>query len=246
MKRILLISSLLVCCNLLFAQDGDSVVIASPDAPKKKNLNTDELKRRAADHFMLQYGYHGWSGAPDSLRNGGFTTSFSVSFLYDFRFKSSPKYSVAVGAGASWDNMYFKTTTIDLRRYPLSFEDESTVQYKKYKLVTQYLEIPLELRWAANPENYNKTFKIALGVKVGTQINAATKARITRDAEGYGGYSERIRDRRNFNSTRFAGTLRVGYGPFSLFGTYQLNGFFREGAGPNIRPYTIGFAFSGL
>lgn len=220
------------------------MVIASSDKPQK--TNTDELKRRAADHVMLQYGYHGWSGAPDSLRNGGLTTSFNFSLLYDFRFKSSPKYSVAVGVGMGWDNMYFKNTTVDLRKFPLSFAQESVVQYKKYKIVTQYIEIPLELRWAANPEKYNSTFKVALGVKVGTQINAATKARITRDQEGFGGYSERIKDRRNFNSTRIAGTLRVGYGPVSVFAAYQLNDFFREGAGPNIRPYTVGIALSGL
>ncbi|MBX3240671.1 MAG: outer membrane beta-barrel protein [Chitinophagaceae bacterium] len=239
MKRILLISSLLMCSSLLFAQDTDSVTVT----PKK---NTDQLKRRAADHFMFQYGYHGWSGAPDSLRNGGYTTTFNLSLLYDFRFKSSPKYSVAVGVGVGWDNMYFKNTTIDLRKYPLSFANETNYQYKRYKLATSYLEVPLELRYALNPEKYNSTFKVALGVKVGTQINAYTRAKITRDPEGYGGYTTRLRDKRNFNSTRLAGTLRVGYGPFSVFGTYHLNEFFREGAGPDVRPYSVGIAVSGL
>ncbi len=243
MKRILLIFSLVICGNLLFAQEVDSVVVT--DTPPK-TLNRDQLNRRAADHVMLQYGYHGWSGAPDSLRNGGYTSSFNLAFLYDFRFKSSPKYSVAVGVGMGWDNMYFKTTTIDLRKYPLGFANETNYKYKRYKLATSYLEVPLELRWAARPENYNKTFKVALGVKVGTLINAYTKARVTSDPEGYGGYTTRLRDKRNFNSTRLAGTLRVGYGPFSLFGTFHLNEFFREGAGPDVRPYTIGIAVSGL
>ncbi len=244
MKRIFLISSLLISCNILLAQTEDSVVITNTDIAKKAT-NTDELKRRAADHFMLQYGYHGWSGSPDSIRNGGFTTSFAFSLLYDFRFKSSPKYSVALGVGMGWDNMYFKNTEIDLRKFPIAFS-ETENQYKRYKLATSYLEVPLELRWAARPENYNKTFKVALGVKVGTLINAYTRGKVTRDTEGYGGYTERLRDKRNFNTTRLAGTLRVGYGPFSIFGTYHLNEFFREGAGPNIRPYTIGFAISGL
>ncbi|MGN6438933.1 MAG: outer membrane beta-barrel protein [Agriterribacter sp.] len=243
MKRLLLIISLIVCGNFLFAQtETDSVVTV----PTKKKWSKDQLSRRAADHFMLQLGYHGWSNAPDTLRTGGLSRTFNIHFMFDFPFKSDPRFSAALGLGIGTDNLFFKQTTIDLKRYPLSFAYDTVNQYKKYKLATTYLEVPLEIRFALNPANYNKTFKVALGVKVGTMIDAHTKAKVTRDREGYGGYSARMKDRRNFNSTRLAGTARVGYGPFSIFGTYQFNQFIREGAGPDVRPYTIGIALSGL
>ena len=51
----------------------------------------------------------------------------------------------------------------------LPFNNLDTLSYfKKYKLTTAFLEIPLELRFTANPEKENKSIKAAIGVKVGT------------------------------------------------------------------------------
>lgn len=243
MKRFLLIVSLIVASNCLFAQtETDSVVVAAPSEKWSKG----QMSRRAADHFVLQLGYHGWASQPDTLRTGGLSRTFNFHFMFDFPFKSSPQFSAAIGVGVGTDNMFFKNTTIDLRKSPLSFRNDTVNQYKKYKLATTYLEAPVELRFASDPTRMNKTFKAAVGMKVGTMIDAHTKARYTRDTEGYGGYTARVKDRRNFNSTRLAATARVGYGPFSIFGTFQVNQFIRDGYGPDVRPYTIGIALSGL
>lgn len=240
MKRFLPVISLLVWGNFLMAQTERDTLSG------KESANNSQLSRRAADHFMIQLGYNGWAGSPDSLRTGGLSRTFNMYFMFDFPFKSDPRFSAAIGAGLGTDNMFFKETTVDLRKYPLNFAHDTVSSYKKYKIATGYLEVPVELRFASNPTSYNKAFKVALGVKVGTMIDAHTKAKITRDREGYGGYTQKIKDKRNFNTTRLAGTLRVGYGVFSIFGTYQFNEFIREGAGPNVKPYSIGLTISGL
>ena len=240
MKRFLLVISLLVCGNFLWAQTETDTL------SRQKSSNSSQLSGRAADHFMIQIGYNGWAGSPDSLRTGGLSRTFNMYFMFDFPFKSDPRFSAAIGAGLGTDNMFFKETTVDLRKYPLSFARDTVSSYKKYKIATGYLEVPVELRFASNPTSYNKAFKVALGVKVGTMVDAHTKAKITRDREGYGGYTQKVKDKRNFNTTRLAGTLRIGYGAFSIFGTYQFNEFIREGAGPNVKPYSIGLTMSGL
>ena len=240
MKRFLLVISLLVWGNFLLAQTETDTL------SQQKSRNSSQLSGRSADHFMIQIGYNGWGGSPDSLNTGGLSRTFNMYFMFDFPFKSDPRFSAAIGAGVGTDNMFFKKTTVDLRKYPLSFAHDTISSYKKYKIATGYLEVPVELRFASNPTNYNKSFKVALGIKVGTMIDAHTKAKITRDREGYGGYTQRVKDKRNFNTTRLAGTLRVGYGVLSVFGTYQFNEFIREGAGPNVKPYSIGLTISGL
>lgn len=240
MKRFLLFILVLVWSNLLLAQTETDTLSS------QKSRKGGQLSGRAADHFMIQLGYHGWGGAPDSFRTGGLSRTFNMYFMFDFPFKSDPRFSAAIGAGLGTDNMFFKQTTIDLRKYPLSFAHDTISSYKKYKIATGYLEVPVELRFASNPTSYNKSLKVALGIKVGTMVDAHTKAKISRDREGYGGYTQKVKDKRNFNTTRLAGTLRVGYGVFSIFGTYQFNEFIREGAGPNVKPYSIGLAISGL
>jgi len=243
MKRFLLIISFTIAGYSVFAQNNTDSL---PSSPVKKDWSKEQLSGRSADHFMLQLGYNGWSGETDSIRTKGLSRTFNIYFMFDFPFKSNPHFSAAAGVGLGTDNMFFKETTIELREYPLTFDHDTTVSYKKYKLATGFLEVPVELRYAANPMNFNKSFKVALGMKVGTMVDAHTKAKVTADRNRNGGYTVKVRDRRNFNSTRLAATLRVGYGVFSVFGTYQINPFVKEGYGPNIRPYSIGLCISGL
>ena len=59
-------------------------------------------------------------------------------------------------------------------------------------------------------------------------------------------YTEKENSKRFINGTHFMATARVGYGIFSLFGSYQLNRFLKDGAGPAIKLYQVGLTISGL
>ncbi|MEI9944276.1 MAG: hypothetical protein WDN26_08615 [Chitinophagaceae bacterium] len=61
-------------------------LLAQETPAKKEPIN---LSGRDNDHFMIQLGYAGWSGAPDSINLGGFSKSFNVYFMLDFPFKSN-------------------------------------------------------------------------------------------------------------------------------------------------------------
>jgi len=109
-----------------------------------------------------------------------------------------------------------------------------------------YLEVPVELRFSSSPENMNKGFKFAIGGKIGTLLDAKTKAKVDLDANGFGGYIEKIKDKRFFNGTRLAATARIGYGHFTVFGTYTITQFFKEFQGPTVKPWSLGLTISGL
>ena len=49
-----------------------------------------------------------------------------------------------------------------------------------------------------------------------------------------------------FNSTRLAATARIGYGNFSLFGSYQINNMFKDGVAADTRLLQVGLTLSGL
>ncbi|MEN9884330.1 MAG: hypothetical protein RLZZ420_1547 [Bacteroidota bacterium] len=221
--------------------------VEEPKAPKiKPDYSKLDLSKRASDHFMLQFGMAGW-GKPDEITTKGFSRTFNGYFLFDFPFKSNPRLSVAVGPGVGTDNIFFDKTTVDLNdRTGVKFLRDTITRYKKHKLVTGYVEAPIELRYSTNPENMNKGWKFAFGAKIGTLIDAKMKSKIDLDATGTGGYYTKEKDRRYINSTRFALIGRVGLGNFSVFGSYTVTDFFKEGLGPSVRPYSFGVVLSGL
>ena len=92
---------------------------------KKKNEPIN-LAGRANDHFMIQLGYTGWAGQPDSINTSGFSKSFNVYFMFDFPFKTNPKLSMAFGPGISSDHIIFKETYVGIKDITetLQFSDQ--------------------------------------------------------------------------------------------------------------------------
>lgn len=225
-------------------------IFAQTDSTKPRVISTTALPR-ANDHFMLQVGHTTWTGAPDSIRTGGLPRTFNMYFLFDFPFKTNPKLSTAIGAGVATDNVYFDKMSVALtgNAQNLVFRDVAdSNHFKKYKIATTYLEAPIELRFRSNPANDRKSFKAALGVKVGTLVGAHTKGKTLQNRSGsnIGNYTEKLASKRYFNSNRISFTGRIGYGNLSLFASYAATPLFKEGVAPTIRPLTLGLTLSGL
>lgn len=244
--------ALFFCATLLILTSVQAQDSTATKKNGKKDWSRVSLANRPKDHFLLQLGYDTWTKKPDSLMTSGLQRSFNMYLMFDFPFKTDPRISVGIGAGVGTDNQYFEKTYIDITGSlgdHLSFKDRSdTTHFKKYKLSITYLEAPLELRFTADPVHPNKSFKMALGVKVGTLVSAKTKGKTLQNSSGntLRAFVYKERDKRYFNGTRLSGTARIGYGIFSLFASYQLNTFIKEGYGPDVRPLVIGLTISGL
>lgn len=250
MKKILTLFIALASMTAVMAQD--STTTAAPAKKKKRDWSKVSLSNRPNDHFMLQLGYNGWSQIPDTINTKGLSRSFNMYFMFDLPFKTDPRFSVGIGAGIGSDNMYLDKMEIDItgrRANSLGFRDMSdTNHFKKYKLNTTFLEAPVELRFVANPENSNKSWKIAIGGKIGTLLSAHVKGKTLQNSSGntINAYTMKEKSKRYFNGTRLSVTGRVGYGALGLYGSYQVNAFVKEGFGPDVRPFQIGLTLSGL
>ena len=239
MKKILVLA-LVLTTGTLFAQQ------TSP-APKKQKI---DLSNRPGDHLMLQLGTTSWSGVPDTINMGGLSKSLNVYVMFDYPFKSNPKLSSAIGIGLGSDHIGFSKTNLKIAELYklLQFTNvRDTNHFKKTVLSTTYLEAPVELRYTANPET-GKGFKFAIGVKVGTMLNAHTRNTKWENRDGtlLNNYVMKESSKHYFNTTRVTGTIRAGIGHVSVFANYQFSSVIKEGYGPQVKPFSIGVALSGL
>ncbi|MCK9404075.1 MAG: PorT family protein [Chitinophagaceae bacterium] len=239
MKKTLLVLSGISFGFLAFAQ--------TPTTPKF------DLANRTGDHLMIQYGSDSWTGRPDSIRTGGFSRHFNVYFMLDKPFKNNQKFSLAYGVGIGSSNIFFTNTKVDLKanaaRLPFTNTD-STNHFKKYKVTSLFAEIPVELRYFSDPANPSKSWKAALGMKVGSLLKAYSKGKNLVNKSGtslYGTtYIEKESNKKFFNGTMLALTGRVGYGLISLDAGYQFNGVLKDGVGPAMNKFSLGVTISGL
>lgn len=211
------------------------------------------LGSRAGDHLMIQLAYDHWLGMPDSIKDHkkGLSRGANVYVMLDRPFKGNPKLSVGLGLGVSTSNVFFKRMEVDITANSptLPFVNLDTLpHFKKYKLATTYLEVPLELRFMSKPADPNRSVKVALGVKIGTMLKAQTKGKELRDKDGnaVNNYIEKQSNKSYFNTTRVSGTFRAGYGIFGVFTAYSFTSLFKDGVAAEINPLQIGLTITGL
>ncbi|CAN5790861.1 hypothetical protein BH11BAC4_BH11BAC4_08460 [soil metagenome] len=222
----------------------------SQTAKEKKNK---EILNRSGDHFMVQLSSDHWIGAPDSVSSHikGFARGLNVYVMYDMKFKANPRFSIAGGLGVGTSNIYFKKMNVGISstnpKIPFTATD-SVNNYKKYKLNTAFLEVPIEFRFSSKPETPGKSIKVAVGVKLGTMLGAHTKGKILRTASGtvLSNATDKVSSKSYFNTTRVALTGRIGYGNFTLFGAYNLTSMYKAGVAADVKLLQVGLTISGL
>lgn len=211
------------------------------DVEKGSSKPKTQIEKPSRDFVMLQFTYEGWV-KPDSINTTGIGRGFNAYICYDFPIKKS-NFSFAAGLGIGTSNIYLNNqeiVTTDTALDQAAFIKE-TQDYKKYKLTTAYLEAPFELRYFGNKENRNKGFKAAIGLRVGTMIGAHTKSK-NNDTK----LIEKNVTKQYLETWRVAGTVRIGWGNFTVMGTYNLVNLYKENVGPVITPYSIGICLTGL
>jgi hypothetical protein len=206
-----------------------------------------KVMKPSRDFLMFQLTYEGWNNAPDSVKTGGIGRGANIYLCYDFPIATS-HFSFAAGLGIGTSNIYFKKQRVIMNTASnsITFQDMTDTEqqsYKKVKLNTAYLEAPFELRYFANKLNRNRGFKAAIGMRVGMLVGAHTKEK---HAVGNVNIVEKVNTKRYIQSWRFAPTLRLGYGNFSVYGSYNISQLFNAGQGPEIFPYSVGICITGL
>lgn len=175
------------------------------------------------------------------IKNKWYAYGFTFQLMWDQPIKKSPV-ALAVGVGVSNDNYFINRQVTRDATNSTVFADFPDA-YKRYKLSTTHIEIPVELRFRVQPERRN-TFKINLGFKVGYLLGAKTK--YVGAGYNYGVYTDKVKIKEynipGIDYFKYGVYMRLAYSRYGVTAGYQLSEVFRNGRGPaGWHPITIGF-----
>lgn len=220
--------------------------------------------------FQIDLGINRMTDAPNDLKIGLWgSRTLDLYYFYDIRIGKS-KFSVHPGIGVGFERFKFNEFTKSwsndtvTRRTPTliinsqgntEFRQSSAVLYgaadtlsaiKKSMLITNFIDIPLEIRFSTNPYDPGRSFKVAIGGRVGYLVGAHTKLKYEQDGE-----TKKLKNNQNYNLNpfRYSATLRIGIGNFNWFAHYNLNPLFEKNKGPRATTtstYTLGISLAGF
>lgn len=147
----------------------------------------------------------------------------------------SSKFSVHPGGGFGLERYNFKNDyTLSYIPGPTSPFDTlalvpTTTDTRKSQLIANYFDALVDFRYSSNPSDPARSFKVSLGIKGGFLFDSFTKIKYREDSQ-----TKKLKDKQDWNLSpfRYAVTLRIGIGNFSIFGTYNINPIFEKGKGP--------------
>jgi hypothetical protein len=214
------------------------LVLAGLSALAQRNQSTGKPIKK--DNFIIDIGYCSLINPPPNIRfDIGYSAAFQL--FYDHQFKAKVL-SGAIGIGYSNDN-YYNNGYISHKDsikgdyttfYPFGDLD-STVKRNKY--VTNYFDIPVELRFRSKPNIKGHSWKASLGFRVGFRLGSHTRT-MTSDGRFETYNHDALR------KVRYGLTARFGYGRVGVFGYYGITRLFEDNRGWELIPWSVGFTLS--
>jgi hypothetical protein len=177
-----------------------------------------------------------WQDTPESVKPKTLNPGVNIFGAYNFMLGNSD-FSFSPGLGLGVHNL-FSDSWLQATHDSIFFvQIDDSVDFRKSKLSTTYLDIPLEFRFKSKSE-----FRVAIGFKYGFLMKAQTKFKGDGEVFNTSGSKVIIKQGRfdHVEKARYGFTGRIGYKWLNLWGYYQLSSLFTEGRGENMFPVSVG------
>lgn len=119
---------------------------------------------------------------------------------------------------------------------PHAFAFTDSITFKKNKLFTNHLTLPIMLDFRTNKEYSNRGLTLAAGISFGYLLNSRTKQVSSERGK------QKTRDDFDMNKWKLSYIGELGIGGIRFYGSYTPKSIFKEEL--NFQPYTIGLRFS--
>ncbi|MBK7528719.1 MAG: hypothetical protein IPI59_14500 [Sphingobacteriales bacterium] len=236
-------------------KSGSSTNNSDDDNSDKNNKNSlfklgqktqsSELRKTKTRILGFEIGVGTWMGDlgttyHDLEINTGRSVHMTLSpFTTQYRLSRKPAIYVGTGIQFQFNHYGFKNDIIltEEENSPLDklTWSESAEDLKKKNLFQSFFTIPLQLQYESRPASLRHSFRIAGGGYLG--FRTASSFRMKDD-----GGKDKIKDQFFTEDMRYGVSGRIGYGPINFGLRYQLSDTFKEGLGPDVKPFSVEFS----
>jgi hypothetical protein len=231
MKKLFTLTLVILIFQLAQAQE----IATKPKSPigGRPNIPND---------LNIEFGFNLLTNRPADIGTNFFgSRTFNVSYQFPIKLMGEKSgFTLNPGFGIGTDkyqfnddqNLFINPTlgAGSSRLVDLADVYGQTISIDRNNFAANYFEVPLDLRYHLNKNNYSKSFRFSVGGKVGFLYDAHTKVKYESDALG----KRRIKDSQNYGmeKIRYAVSFKAGSPGFYVWGNFYLNDVWKAGRGP--------------
>lgn len=185
-----------------------------------QQVEQPSLERYLEDQFYIGVSYNILLNLPREASQSNLSYGMQVGFIRDIPLNPQGTVAVGVGLGYAVNSYYSNLRAIeegDGFRYEYLDKDD----YRRNKVETHLIEVPVEFRWRTSTRETYKFWRIYGGFKLGYVVGSRSKL-----------VTESFKD--SFYNTdtenlRYGLMLNLGYNTFNFHIYYGLNPLFEDG-----------------
>jgi hypothetical protein len=179
----------------------------------------DSLYRE--DQFYFGFTYNILQKRPEGIRQNKFSSGIAFGVLRDMPFNKKRTWSIAAGLGYAINNFNQNIAITKVGSEPVYGIIDSDLSFDKNKIILNYVEVPIEIRWRTSTPESHKFWRVYTGLKVGYLVFDRYKYQ-----DNDNKYS--ISNNPDFNKLQYGAYMAVGYNTWNFNIYYGLNPIFKS------------------
>ena len=204
-------------------------------------LYDQEDRKYLEDQFYAGVTYNFLRNLPEDVEQRNLSYGLQGGFIKDIPVNWDRTFGLGIGLGYAI-NSYYSNVRANKVNSGIEYELlDGTTSYKRNKIETHVIEMPLQIRWRnSTPEEY-KFWRVYAGMKFGYVIGGRSK--FVDNTAKIGFSNSDIRD------FHYGLTLNIGFNTFNIHSYYSLTSLFKEGVALpsgtplDLQPLQIGLIF---
>lgn len=187
---------------------------------KAQEAENNTLEKYLEDQFYVGLTYNFILNKPNSVKQQNLSYGILGGFIKDIPLNKERDFALGLGLGYGVNSYYTNLRAINSSPGIIYEDLNSSDSYKRNKLETHVIEVPLELRWRNSTPYEHRFWRIYAGIKFGYIVGSRSKFVTDNSKDSF--YNA---DTRNF---RYGLMLNVGYNTFNIHAYYALTDLFED------------------
>jgi hypothetical protein len=202
-------------------------------------LSNSSESRYFEDQFYFGVTYNFVRNKPDDVAQRNLSYGVQLGVIKDIPLNSRGTRALGVGLGLAL-NTYYSNLLATETNSGISYSLGESDSFKRSKLETHAVELPLEFRWRNSTREEYRFWRLYAGIKAAYILGARSKSVVNDVKNGF--FNPDI------ETFQYGLTANVGYNTFNIHMYYALNELFKEGTTLNgqligYSPLRIGVIF---